>query len=296
MSIFKKKKKVKKEDETAIEKLISFFKTILGAIIIVMIINGLLIASFVVPTGSMENEVMTGDFLFVNKFLYGPTTPQVIPFFNTELPFIKFPGIKDPEVGDVIVFIYPGERDLVKPKEFQYFLKRCVATAGDTLQIIDEKIIVNGKEMPQPRNVNFVKDRSANSMASFPVGTRWTHANYGPLRIPAKGDKISIDRTNIEKWRIFIIREGHTVTFDSQNVYIDEKIATEYEVERDYCFGIGDNRRNSDDSRSWGFIPYDNVVGTPLFVYWSWDTNMPFSQFFKKLTTIRWDRFGTIIK
>ncbi|MFN3269653.1 MAG: S26 family signal peptidase, partial [Candidatus Kapaibacteriota bacterium] len=88
----RKAKEKKKKPQTFGETLLSWVKTIVGALIIVMFINGFLVASFVVPTGSMENTVMTGDFLFVNKFIYGPTTPQIIPFFNIPLPYIKFPG------------------------------------------------------------------------------------------------------------------------------------------------------------------------------------------------------------
>lgn len=278
------------------EKTFSFIKTVIGAVLVVMIINGLLVASFVVPTGSMENEVMTGDFLFVNKFIYGPTTPQVVPFFNIELPFIQFPGIKDPEKTDVIVFIYPGKRDLVEPKEFQYYLKRCMATAGDTIQIVDEVAYVNGIKQPIPRNVNFEPSISPDRPASFPVGTEWTHSNYGPLVIPKKGDKIPITRENINVWRIFILREGHKVTFDSKNVFIDDKAVDSYTVERNYCFGMGDNRRNSEDSRDWGFIPYENVTGTPIVVYWSWDTNLPLSQIGEKLTSIKFNRIGNFIE
>jgi len=91
--ITKKNKKPKKEPETFSEHLLSWTKTILGAIVIVMLINGVAIASFVVPTPSMEKTVMTGDFLFVNKFIYGPSTPQVVPFFNIPLPFLKTPPI-----------------------------------------------------------------------------------------------------------------------------------------------------------------------------------------------------------
>lgn len=277
------------------EKTFSFIKTVVGAVLVVMIINGLLVASFVVPTGSMENEVMTGDFLFVNKFIYGPTTPQVIPFFNIELPFFQFPGIKDPEKGDVIVFIYPGNRDLVEPLDFQYYLKRCVATAGDTIQVIDEVVYVNGIKQPIPRNINFDPRISPDRPSSFPVGSEWTHSNYGPLVIPKEGDVIPINRENIDVWRIFILREGHKVTFDSKNVYVDEKPVTSYTVERNYCFGMGDNRRNSEDSRDWGFIPYKNVTGTPIVVYWSWDTNLPMSQLGDKLSSIKFNRIGNFI-
>src|SRR5210317_1511694 len=101
MALRKKTKKKKKENLTLGQQVISLVKTVLSAIVIVMIINGIAIASFVVPTPSMENTVMAGDFLFVNKFIYGPSTPQVVPFLNIPLPYYKFPGVKEPEKGDV---------------------------------------------------------------------------------------------------------------------------------------------------------------------------------------------------
>jgi signal peptidase I len=295
----KNKKKEKKEPETRSEILVSWIKTILGAIVVVMFINGAAIASFVVPTGSMENTVMTGDFLFVNKFLYGPTTPQLIPFLNIPLPFYKFPGIKDPEKGDVIVFIYPGDRDEVKPTEFVYYLKRCVATAGDSLILSNKKLFVNGKEIALAPNGRYDRNLPiypGDRQRTFPVGSNFSRDNYGPIRIPKKGDILNLNPQNIRQWDVFITREGHEVTSSSSSVYIDGKEVTEYKVQRDYCFALGDNRDNSLDSRYWGFVPYDNVVGTPIVVYWSWDTNIPMSGFTDKLKSIRFSRMGTLIK
>jgi signal peptidase I len=292
----KKSKEKKKKPETFAEIAFSWIKTIAGAIVVVMIINGLAIASFVVPTGSMENTVMTGDFLFVNKFVYGPSTPQVIPFFNIPLPYYKFPGIKKPERGDVIVFIYPGDKDQVEPSEFQYYLKRCVAVAGDTLQIINKKLYVNGKEMPVPEEAKFMHPvNDFDRIRTFPSGRGYSGDNYGPIRIPKKGDVIDINYSNYWEWYVFIQREGHETSLRGTTVYIDGSPETKYTIDRDYCFGMGDNRDNSEDSRYWGFIPVENVVGTPLIVYWSWDTNLPLSDIFKKFTTVRWGRIGTLI-
>lgn len=295
----KNRKKNEKKPETPKEQLISWVKTILGAIVVVMFINGAAIASFVVPTGSMENTVMTGDFLFVNKFLYGPTTPQLIPFLNIPLPFYKFPGIKEPEKNDVIVFIYPGDRDEVEPREFVYYLKRCVATAGDTLQIINKNLVVNGKTYDLPEHGRF--DRSipiypGDRQRTFPPGENFDRDNYGPIRIPKRGDKVEITPENIRKWDVFITREGHEVTSTSTNVYIDGKPVSQYTVQQDYCFALGDNRDNSLDSRYWGFVPYSNVVGTPIVVYWSWDTNIPLSSLLDKFSSVRLSRIGTLIK
>jgi signal peptidase I len=293
-----RKAKKAKKPETFGEHLVSWTKTIIGAIIVVMILNGLAIASFVVPTGSMENTVMTGDFLFVNKFIFGPSTPQVVPFVNIPLPFYKFPGIKEPKQGDVIVFIFPGNRDEVESKEFQYYLKRCVAVAGDTLQIINKKLYVNHQYFPLAENGKFDSNMPLypiDKWQTFPYGLGYTRDNYGPIRIPKSGDIIQLNQKNLPEWFIFIEREGHKVTSAGNTILIDGNPATSYKVQRNYVFGMGDNRDHSLDSRYWGFVPVENVVGSPLIVYWSWDTNLPLSKFFGKLSTIRWDRIFHVI-
>lgn len=288
----KKKPKVKK---TFTQELVSWGKTLLWAVIVVMFINGAILASFVVPTGSMEDTVMPGDFLFVNKFIYGPSTPQIIPFINQPLPFYKFPGFKDPKQGDVIVFIFPGEQNEVKPSKFEYYLKRCVASAGDTIQVINKRLFVNRKEFSLPEHGKY--DIAVPELyATFPGGNLWTKDNYGPIRIPKEGDVIKLTPANIMEWRIFIMREGHDVGTDGMNIYIDNKVTKQYVVKRDYCWGMGDNRDHSSDSRFWGFIPYDNVVGTPLFVYWSWDPGIKFIHLFDKLASLRLSRIFTIIR
>lgn len=276
---------------------LSWLRTVVGAFAMVMILNGVLIASFVVPTGSMEATVMTGDFLFVNKFVYGPSTPQMIPILNIPLPYYRFPGIREPKKGDVIVFIFPGNRDEAKPQEFQYYLKRCVATAGDTLMIRNKQVFVNGVASPLPadgRISNFIAGaESDDQYRTFPIGLNFTRDNYGPIRIPKKGDAIALTLSNLAQWEIFIRREGHEVGANGEQVMIDGKATSSYTVQRDYCFGMGDNRDNSLDSRYWGFVPVQDVVGTPLIVYWSWDTNL--MNFVDKFKTLRPERFGKVI-
>ncbi len=98
----------------------------------------------------------------------------------------------------------------------------------------------------------------------------WNMDWFGPLRIPKKGDVISVNQDNIESWKIFIEREGHSVTSNNNGaVLIDGKTSTQYQAERDYLWMMGDNRDNSEDSRCWGFCPRENVIGKSMFVYWS---------------------------
>lgn len=297
----------RKEPETPVEHIVSWFKTMFGAIFFIMIVNGLLFGSFVVPTGSMENTVATGDFVFVNRLIYAPSTPQMIPFINKPLPYYRLPGYATPKVGDVIVFIYPGDRDDIEPRDFTYYLKRCVAVAGDVLEIRDTKVYVNGKEFTLPEHGKFdlsmeppaeYKEQwiQAQKEHSFPVGKGNTRDDWGPMRIPKKGDKIQLNKSNVMEWETFIRREGHTLAVEGDNILIDGKKTSSYTVEKDYCFGLGDNRNNSEDSRYWGFIPMENIIGTPMIVYWSWDTGRPITDLFKKIASIRWSRIGTIIQ
>jgi signal peptidase I len=265
-----------------------------------LLLNSFVLASFEVPTGSMENEIMTGDFLLVNKFVFGGTTPRTIPFTNTKIPSFKLPAFWHVEKGDVIVFIFPGYREEVEAAEFAYYLKRCMATAGDTLQVIDRVVYVNGKPAPVPRNIKFdypdIKPKGYVDQRIFPRGASFNEDNYGPIVVPKKGAIITLNAENFGQWEIFIKREGHRVELLNGKVVIDGTEKTNYVVERNYVFGMGDHRDNSLDCRFWGFIPEESVIGTPLIVYWSWDPNRSLFDIADKIATVRWNRFGTLVK
>jgi len=265
-----------------------------------LILNSFVLASFEVPTGSMENEIMTGDFLLVNKFVFGGTTPRTIPFSNIRIPSFKLPALWSVERGDIIVFVFPGYRDEVEPTEFAYYLKRCMAIAGDTIQIIDRVVYVNGQPAPVPRNVKFnssiLRPREYIDPRIFPKGSTFNEDNFGPLVVPKKGQVLELDQKNFEAWEIFIRREGHTASMHDGKIVIDGKPVDRYTVQRDYVLGMGDNRDNSLDSRFWGFIPQESVVGTPLIVYWSWDPDISPFDIGRKLSTVRLNRFGTLVR
>ncbi len=239
-----------------------------------LLLNNFVIASFLVPTGSMENEVMTGDFLMVNKFIYGASTPRNILFTDIRLPWTTLPGFKDVQRGDVIVFEFPGMREEIKPDAFTFYLKRCMALAGDTLEIKNRVVFINGQAAPIPKNMKFNMMRilppSYQDDRSFPPTAMFNEDNYGPIVVPKKGMTMTITPDNFNMWETFIKRDGHHPELRSDGtVTIDGKVTNTYIVEKDYLFGMGDNRDNSLDSRFWGFIPRENVVGTPMFVYFS---------------------------
>ncbi len=264
-----------------------------------LVLNSFVLASFEVPTGSMENEIMTGDFLLVNKLVFGGTTPRTLPFTNIKIPSFKLPMWWPVEHGDVIVFVFPGQRDEVEAPEFAYYLKRAMALSGDTLTIINRVVYVNGKPAPLPRNVKFnsssIQPRGFANPRIFPKNSLFNEDNYGPIIIPRKGDIVHLNSATIGQWDTFIRREGHQVEHIDRKIYVDGTETNSYRVERNYVFGMGDNRDNSLDSRFWGFVPQESIVGKPLMVYWSWDPEIPFVNLLDKLASVRWNRIGTLV-
>ena len=102
----------------------AFMKEILFALIAVLLINSFVMASFEVPTPSMEKTVMVGDRVLVNKFIYGGTTPYTLPFTSIRIPHLRVPGFRSVRRGDTIVFDWPGERDRTDKPPQVFYLKR----------------------------------------------------------------------------------------------------------------------------------------------------------------------------
>ncbi len=103
-----------------------------------------------------------------------------------------------------------------------------------------------------------------------PKNYQWSYDNFGPLKIPAKGEKVNLTLKNIAIYeRVINVYEGHDLEVKSGKIYIDGAETTTYTVEMDYYFMMGDNRHNSEDSRVWGFVPENHIVGKPLFIWFS---------------------------
>lgn len=118
----------------------------------------------------------------------------------------------------------------------------------------------------------------------------WTRDNFGPLWIPAAGTTVRLNADNLPLYeRIIRDYEHHELKVDDGSIVIDGQIAENYTFLQDYYFMMGDNRHNSLDSRYWGFVPEDHIVGTPMFVWLSTDPTKSFP------ANIRWDRFFKIL-
>ncbi len=293
--------KKKAVNKSPLRRFLDFLKNLLFAAVAALLIKTFLIETSRVPTGSMEKTILIGDFLFVNKFIYGSSSPRNIPFTNIELPYFQLPAIREPEAGDIVVFEYPGDRDELKPKEILNYVKRCIGTPGDTISI-DRKVVQrNGVEALRPPmiqyNANYFIPEGVPQQDIFPKGTGWNKDNYGPYIIPKMGDTIKLSPSNFDWWKTIIDREHDRRVAELKNdeVYIDGKPADFYVIKKDYYFMMGDNRDDSADSRFWGLVPRDKIVGQALMIYWSWNPNIPFSEFFKLLGSIRFNRIAMIV-
>ena len=165
-------------------------KSLAGAVLIYLVVKTLLIEAFRIPSGSMIPTLLIGDWLFVNKLVYGPT----VPFTNKHLP-----GYSDPKRNDVVVFVSPYQPDNA-PDFTPTLVKRLIGMPGDTLYMRDGKLFRNGIAQPQgfPASVNYKGDGSATSPLFVwqqkievkstrfgPVPAQPTLDNWGPLLIPA---------------------------------------------------------------------------------------------------------------
>ena len=280
--------------------LLSFLKELLLLLAVVLVINSFVLASFEVPTGSMEDTVAIGDRVFVNKFIYGGTTPYTIPLTSVRIPHIRVPGFRDVARGDVIVFDWPGERDQVEKPRQMWYLKRCIGLPGDMIEIRNRVVHVNGRPVPDPAHAKHLRGgvfpSGMANPAIFPRGAPFNEDNYGPVVVPRKGLSVALSPDNFTAWEVLIRREGHAANLLAGSVRIDGREVRGYTVERDYVFAMGDNRDNSLDSRFWGFVPREDVIGKPMIVYWSWDPGIPIYHLIDKVRSVQLGRVGTVIR
>jgi signal peptidase I len=196
-----------------------YLEPIIIAVLIALFIRAFVIQAFKIPSSSMEPTLLVGDYILVNKFIYGLR----VPYTNT-----KFFQFKKPQRGDVIVFIFP----LDPSKDF---IKRVIGTEGEKVQIIQNKIYINDRLIDDAWG-HFVTN-------GFPRGYLQRMENFGPVIVP-----------------------------------------------KDSLFVMGDNRDNSEDSRFWGFLNVNAVLGKAFIIYFSWNGNAE-----NLLDMVRWSRIGKMI-
>jgi signal peptidase I len=299
----------------------SYMRSFLVALLIALVIRAVVIYPFRIPTGSMEDTLLVGDFLLANKFVYGLRSPDWIGIPYTKIgfkiPFFRTPGIRKPVKGDVVIFKYPRDITL-------NYIKRCVGVSGDTLVVRDKNLFVNGRRIPDAPKSKYIYDLLPAGYGDadiFPLGAG-NRDNYGPVRVPAPGDTFGFAESMKDKWferlqlmvyegsRVEVRTGGESIMLtvdnrgnwpaaiyrlDASHFFVDGKplAGMTYTVKTPHYFMMGDNRDNSLDSRYWGFLPERLVVGEALIIYWSWDPDVPLYRLFHKL---RWGRLLNLIR
>ncbi len=279
----------------------NFIRIILLILVLAIIIKAFFIDAFRIPTGSMENTLIVGDNVLVNKVAYNFHTPRYVPFTSVSIPSFDLFSISSPDRGDVIVFKFPYGSEL--PDEHSVNLvKRIVGLPGDTIQIIKQEVFVNGKPLTFPFAVKIKRsDRMEPGVAEigiFPPDSNWNKDNYGPIIIPKKGDLIDLNPQNAHLWKTIIDREldKNTLSAEGTVITIDGKPVHGYTITKDYYFVLGDNRENSMDSRYWGYVPEDMIIGKAFMIYWSINPYVTNRKFYNIVEPIRFDRLFKMIK
>ncbi len=253
-----------------------------AAVTVIMALFGMafIVQAVVVPTGSMLNTILIGDHLLVNKFIFAP---------GPTLPFLPQRPIKR---GDIIVFKYPGnkynprsdyERDPPSPPYSTNFVKRVIGVPGDHIEISGERVTVNGQ--PLREHLIAANDACPGALQDDPC-------HNAPLKIAVNSSSTPGGAYNV------FYSSGPHPTFESYPTFKEEGNGKILIVPPDSYFVMGDNRDNSDDSRYWGFVPRNLIIGRAMFVYWSYDKSAPSSGNFLLdfLRNTRWSRTGTMVK
>ncbi|MFK5959536.1 MAG: signal peptidase I [Lutibacter sp.] len=352
--------------------------SIVFAIVAATLVHTYFMQPYTIPTSSLEKSLLVGDFLFVSKFHYGARTPMTtiaapmvhdsLPFIKTksyfkipQLPYFRLPGFQDIKRNEIVVFNWPADtvrffRDhskihVDKPidKKSNY-VKRCVGIPGDSLEIKDGYIYINGKKTQLPDRAkpqymhkvvtngqqlsatalkrynvtegNFygdyymlnLTDKNAAKLKNnplvksiakqiepkgnydssfFPHNAQyaWSVDNYGPIYIPEEGKTVKLNTKSLPFYkRIIEEYENNNLTINGDEIFINGKLATTYTFKQNYYWMMGDNRHNSEDARFWGYVPFDHVVGKPVFIWFSWDSNAQ-----GIANKIRWERVFTTV-
>jgi signal peptidase I len=306
----------------------------------------------------------------VNKLAYGariPITPLSIPFSHQDVlglkayttwftfPYMRVPGYSDVKRNDIIVFNFPAEEEFPieghtaehPPDHKTHFIKRCIGLPGDTLQLVDGEVVINGKPEESPAlamfgytikidsakrdslnldNIGMARESyqgrnmmisvsmmkvTADSIRRLPfviavdrelskTGAHddqlhprneifpWNLDQYGPLIVPKEGMTVSLHPDSLSLYEDIIVNyEHHKLEVIGDSVYVDDKLAKNYTFTMNYYFVMGDNRHYSMDSRYWGFVPEDHIVGRASLILFSYD---------KKEGGVRWGRMFSTIK
>ena len=283
-----------------LRNMMQLFAMVFIAILLAVVLRVFLFSTFKIPSPSMSPALQSGDFIIVNKLVPGPRIFKSFDFIRTDSKprFWRLKGMRSVKRNDVLVFNFPySERGKIGLDIDTYYVKRCVAIPGDTFFIDNGIYRVKGcrDTLGSLANQKWLSNSSefeydAEVFRTFPKKSffDWNLKNFGPLYVPRKGDCVDIDAMNISLYKTLIEYESEKgIHVKDEQVYLNDSCITAYTFRINYYFMAGDLVRDSQDSRYWGLLPEDHIVGKASIIWKSEDTNTG---------KIRWDRVMKFIK
>ncbi|MEO6050119.1 MAG: signal peptidase I [Pyrinomonadaceae bacterium] len=242
---------------------------------LVMAIFGMtfILQAVTVPTGSMQNTILVGDYLLVNKFIFTPG--------GYELPFLPQREIAR---GDIIVFKYPGNKlhpesdssRKIIPYQINY-VKRVIGLPGEKVEFRDNQVFINDQPLPEHRMIGDADDNQS-ALTASEFEERRPEDKYNVYYSQTTMDSVKAGQ--------HLSRRGYEFGIAGKTMIVPPNS----------FFCMGDSRDNSEDSRYWGFVPRELIIGRAMFVYWSCDRGASNGDFFGCLTHPRLNRIGHFVK
>ena len=241
-------------------------------------------SSFKIPSDSMEPSLEAGDNIVVCKPIIGARIFNIFASLrNEQTKIYRLPGLQEIQRDDIIVFNFPcpNQWNKIEMHILKYYVKRCVGLPGDTVSIENGIFKIKGYEgivgnytsqvaLSKRKNETFEKE----VFRCFPYDAtfNWNINTFGPLYIPKAGNSIHINQSNYILYKKYIEWEQQKeLNIRGNNIFLGEESINTYQFSKNYYFVAGDNGENSQDSRYWGLLPEEYIVGKAWIVWKSID-------------------------